>query len=116
MLRITHSSTAGEQRWTLCGKLSGPWVAELRSIWERVRCRSEKKSHVVDLSDVTSIDDTGESLLREMKEGGARFVARGPDMRHILNHLHDTTKPCLRRSLAHLGSQYDCSESNDEKQ
>src|SRR5215472_15700827 len=102
MLKITNNSTASEQRWTLCGQLSGPWVAELRSIWERVRCRSEAKSYVVDLSDVTSIDDRGEDLLRAMKEDGARFVALGVDMRHILGHLRSKAKPSLRRSLAHL--------------
>jgi hypothetical protein len=102
MLKITYDGTAGEQRWTLCGQLSGPWVAELRSIWARVRDQSNGGTSVVDLSDVTSIDERGESLLRTMKEDGARFVARGVDMRHILNHLRSKAKPSLRRSLAHL--------------
>ena len=102
MLKITYDGTASEQRWTLCGQLSGPWVAELRSLWERVRDQSNGGPRVVDLSDVTSIDERGESLLRRMKEDGARFVARGVDMRHILNHLRSKDKPSLRRSLAHL--------------
>jgi len=100
MLRITQDDAAGEQRWTLCGQLSGPWVTELRTVWER--CRSERGSNVIDLSDVISIDEHGENLLRKMKADGARFIARGVDMKHILTHLRSKTKPSLRKSLAHL--------------
>ncbi len=40
---------------------------------------------VVDLSDVTSIDESGERLWRNHESSdGARFVARGVDMKHIL--------------------------------
>ncbi len=104
MLKIMHDETMSERRWTLCGQLSGPWVAELRSLWERGRAQG---SCVVDLSDVTWIDERGEGLLRTMKNDGARFVARGVDMKHILRHLRSKAKPSLRRSLAHLDC--DCS-------
>jgi hypothetical protein len=109
MLKINYDGTAGAQRWTLSGQLSGPWVAELSSLWGRVRNQSNGGPCFVDLSDVTSIDERGESLLRTMKEGGAQFVARGVDMRHILSHLRSKTKPSLRRSLAHLDCDHDCS-------
>jgi anti-anti-sigma regulatory factor len=109
MLKITYNGTAGEQRWTLCGQLSGPWVEEWRSIWERGRGESNGRTCVIDLSDVTSIDERGERLLRTLKEDGARFVARGIDMRHILKHLRSRTKPSLRRSLAHLDRDGNCS-------
>lgn len=108
MLKITHDDTASEQRWTLCGRLSGPWVAELRSAWERIRGQSNK-TYVVDLTDVFSIDERGESLLRSMKADGARFVARGVDMRHILTQLRSKARPPLRRALAHLDRDGDCS-------
>jgi len=107
MLKITHDGDSNGQRWTLCGQLSGPWVTELRAMWERIRCRSHAKSYVVDLSDVTMIDDGGEGLLRTMKEDGARFVARGVEMKHILAHLRSKAKPSLRRSLGRLGRECD---------
>lgn len=107
MLKINYDSTASEQRWMLCGQLTGPWVAELRSLWERVRSELNGRTAVVDLSDVTSLDERGENLLRDMKENGVTFVARGVDMRHILDHLRSKAKPTLRRSLAHLDR--DCS-------
>ena len=110
MLKITHDGTAAETRWTLCGKLSGPWVGELRAEWDRVLSRFQGASHVVDLSNVVSIDESGENLLRAMKHDGAKFVARGVDMKHILSHLRSRGKPSLRRSLAHLDRGRNCSE------
>jgi len=102
MLKITFEDSDSEQRWTLSGKLCGPWVTEWHSVWERARRESKGRTCVVDLSDVTSIDERGEMLLRAMKDDGARFVARGIAMRHILTHLQSGAKPSLRRSLAHL--------------
>jgi len=107
MLKITYDDTSSEQRWKLSGQLSGPWVAEFRAMWEQLG-RLRGGSCVVDLSDVTSIDDSGESLLRTMKADGARFHARGVGMKHILAHLRSTAKPSLRRSLAHLRCDDDC--------
>src|SRR5579863_5731576 len=108
MLKITHDDTAGKQRWTLCGRLSGPWVGELRAAWERIGSRSNK-TNVVDLTGVVSIDEQGETLLRAMKADGARFVARGVDMRHILANLGSQARPSLRRALGHLSRDGDCS-------
>lgn len=108
MLKITHDDTTGKQLWTLCGRLSGPWVGELRSAWERIGGRSNN-TNVVDLTDVISIDEQGEDLLRTMKADGARFIARGVDMKHILAHLRSKARPSLRRALAHLGRGGDCS-------
>jgi hypothetical protein len=101
MLKITRDSDAEKQRWMVCGGLSGPWVAELRSAWAQARTGPNKK-YVVDLTDVVSIDESGEDLLREMQADGAQFVTRGVCMNHILAHLKSKAKPALRRALAHL--------------
>lgn len=101
MLKITRDETKVEQRWTLSGRLSGPWVGELRTAWERARLDATK-ARVVDLSDVVSLDEDGEHLLRTMKADGARFAARGVCMKHILAHLRSNAKPALRKALAHL--------------
>ena len=106
MLKITQDATAEQQRWTLCGRLTGPWVAELRSTWEQARSGTHKK-YIVDLTDVVSVDEDGEDLLRKMQTDGARFVARGICMKHILANLKSKAKPALRRALAHLDR--DCS-------
>jgi len=112
MLKITYDGTGSETHWTLCGRLSGPWVAELRLAWNHARGRFNASSSVVDLSSVTSLDESGEDLLREMEVDGARFVARGVDMKYVLRHLRSKSKPSLRRSLAHLDC---CSFEGDKK-
>jgi hypothetical protein len=102
MLRITYSDSATEQKLIVCGRLTGPWVAELRSNWQRARLEANARKCVVDISDVTFIDGEGEELLHAMKVDGARFVARGVDTRHLLDNLKARGKRPLRRFLTHL--------------
>jgi hypothetical protein len=87
MLRISNRTTADEVRWVLCGRLAGPWVGELRSNWDKAREWSRGRRHVIDLSDVTSIDERGEALLRELKDEGAEFFATGVYTRHLIDNL-----------------------------
>ncbi len=90
MLRITFAQSESEQRWTLCGQLAGPWVAELRACWEH-GCQLARNAHrVVDLKDVTFIDQRGETLLSEMGGDGAEFIAAGVETKHLLESLHVT--------------------------
>ena len=63
------------------------WVAELRSNWDEVRGRSRGRRCVIDLSDVTLIDKSGERLLGQLKDEGAGFVAKGVYTRHLLENL-----------------------------
>ena len=102
MLKITNTGTATEDKWVLYGQLSGPWVAELKSNWEKTRLESDGRRCVVDLTDVTFIDDRGESVLRAMRSQGAEFVARGVDTRQVLAELKSKKRRPLRKCLAHL--------------
>jgi hypothetical protein len=102
MLRITNTVTNTEQRWTLCGGLDGPWVSELKSNWEVTRRESNGRVCVVDLTDVTFIDENAEELLWTMKQEGAVFVARGVETKYILKQLHRKGKRPLRKLLSHL--------------
>ena len=43
-----------------------------------------------------------EGVIRAMKRDGARFVARGVDMKYILDQLDSKEKRPFRRFLAHL--------------
>jgi anti-anti-sigma regulatory factor len=90
MLKITNRATADEDRWILCGQLAGLWVAELRSNWDQEGRRSQGRRCVIDLSDVTHIDKSGERLLGELKCEGAEFVAKGMYTRHLLDNLNST--------------------------
>jgi len=102
MLKITNTVTETEQKWILCGQLSGPWVSELQSNWETTRFESPGRKCVVDLTDVTFIDEHGERVLRAMRNQGAEFVACGVDTKQVLADLASKRKRPLRWCLAHL--------------
>ena len=89
MLRVEYSDTNGEQRWTLCGRLGGPWVDELRSFWQDVRQRTPRAPAIVDLTQVTFVDTAGEKVLAEMHRAGAEFVAAGVENKHLLESLRN---------------------------
>jgi len=84
MLRVSYSDNAEGQRWNLCGRLAGPWVEELRSCWRQSRERAPRAYAVVDLKEVTFIDEAGEELLAEMKSSGVELVATGVENRHLV--------------------------------
>lgn len=88
MLRITLVDLEAGQRWTLCGQLTGPWVAELRACWECGRKAGGGVHTVVDLTDVTSVDQSGENLLSEMRQNGTEFVGAGVYTRYLLENLN----------------------------
>lgn len=87
MLRICYAQTGTGQHWTLCGQLAGPWVHELRSCWQHNRRTAAQSRAVVDLRDVTFIDENGERLLSEMETAGVEFVAAGVETKHLIENL-----------------------------
>jgi hypothetical protein len=110
MLRVSYSDNAEGQRWSLCGHLAGPWVEELRDCWRYSRNRAPRSRAVVDLSDVTFIDETGEGLLSEMQSGGAEFIAAGVENKYLLANLKEKGKRPLRRLIHHLDAA--CAKPN----
>src|ERR1039457_4011729 len=68
VLRITSTDAA----LVLEGQLAGPFAEELESIWDGAKC-------VVDLTDVTFVDESGARVLCAMKQAGVRFIAGGVD-------------------------------------
>jgi hypothetical protein len=89
MFRISYSDTAEGQRWSLHGRLAGPWVDELRLCWRYARDRAPLARAIVDLKEVTFIDQAGEKLLAEMRSAGAELIAVGVEHQHLLATLDD---------------------------
>jgi len=102
MLRVSYADTADGQHWSLYGRLAGPWVDELRSCWLQVRERTPLAHAVVDLKDVTFIDEAGERLLAEMEISGAKLVAAGIENKHVIATLRNKKGRSLRRALEDL--------------
>ena len=87
MLRIMINEAPFEQKWTLQGKLSGQWAADLMQKWTDTRSSRIGRNCVVDLEDVITVDQTGEKALLEMATEGARLIARRAYMKSVLEGL-----------------------------
>ena len=87
MLRITITETLTEQRWTLEGRLVRPWISELKSNWTRTEIARRERKCVVDLTDVTFIDTSGEKVLTEFSKEGAEFIATGMYIRDVVHNI-----------------------------
>jgi hypothetical protein len=84
MLKITLHDSALELRLKLEGKISGPWVRELRQCWVTASSTTAGRATVLDLDDVDFIDPEGQSLLIEMRRQGALLEAATPFIRALL--------------------------------
>jgi hypothetical protein len=104
MLKVSYTDTADGQRWNICGRLAGPWVDELRSCWQQARERAPLAHAIVDLKEVTFIDEAGETLLAEMEMAGAELVAAGVENKHVVASLRKEPSRPLRRRLEDLCS------------
>jgi RND family efflux transporter MFP subunit len=98
MLKVNFSQTAAEEKWILHGRLSGPWVDELRTCWKVNHCTDTGRACIVDLNEVTFIDKNGEQLLRMLAEDGAQFTGSGTYIKHVIELLSLPSK----RSILNL--------------
>src|SRR5580692_4959521 len=87
MLKISFSETPAEEKWILEGRLSGAWVRELRASWKKNHQTDKERACIMDLKEVTFIDETGERLLRALRNEGAQFISGGCYVRHIVERL-----------------------------
>ena len=97
MLRITIIDEPWGQRWNLQGRLSGPWVAQLKSNWKKAHGSNGNTKCVVDVSRVTFVDLDGERLLAAMMKDGADFIATGVYTKHILEMLEKRRQRWMRK-------------------
>lgn len=96
MLKITLRETPAEERWILHGRLTHPWAEEFRACWKKSHRADPRRACVVDLNEVTLIDNCGERLLRLLARNGAQFSASGIYTKHILEQLNVRRKAVAR--------------------
>lgn len=78
MLKITLHDGPEALRFQLEGKLIGPWVRELEQSWRTASSILGQKPLIIDLQDVTFIDNDGRELLARLEQAGAHFRACSP--------------------------------------
>jgi ABC-type transporter Mla MlaB component len=83
MLKITLHDSAEEFRFRLEGKLSGPWVGELRQCWTTASSTTGGRRTVADLREVDFVDEAGEELLCDMARGGVKLQVATPLMQGV---------------------------------
>jgi len=111
MLKVTIIDTPTEQRIVLFGKLVGPWISELQTVWEECRQQLGTRKRVVDLNEVTLADHTAKPLLVTMMKEGAELVGNGMVNQWLIQDLKEgkTQIPvrALRLNALRLGQRED---------
>jgi len=88
MLKISITDTRAQRRLLVEGRLVAPWVAELRTTWERVRSEGDGRQVVIDIGSVTLISQEGENTLLQLLNDGATFrCCSGVLTKHVLQQL-----------------------------
>ncbi len=78
MLKITILDSAKELCIRLEGRLSGPWVGELRQCWKTAASITGSRPSILDLRDVDFVDPEGQKLMADMYHEGVRLLAATP--------------------------------------
>jgi ABC-type transporter Mla MlaB component len=89
MLRITVTENDSEQKWILQGRLTERSVSELIANWKTMQ--DHTMTRLVDLTEVTFIDRSGERVLSMMIDDGARFISTGLYTTYLLEDLERRT-------------------------
>ncbi len=71
MLRISVEQDHSALSFLLEGRLVGPWVDELRAVWQDQRNAGGDLPLIVDLCGLTAMDTGGQQLLDELLQNGA---------------------------------------------
>ena len=92
MLRIAIRRIPDQDTWILEGRLAGQLVEELSEAWNKTRDERRGRKSVVDLVNVTFVDERGERALAEIMADGAEFVVRGVYTKGLLESLSERCK------------------------
>ncbi len=85
MFRIEFRDSSEDFTIRIEGRIAAEFADEIRTLVAR---RNLPTVVVVDISDVTFVDDIGEEVLRWLARIGARFVANNFYSRHVCEALH----------------------------
>jgi outer membrane protein TolC len=87
MLRITLHDSSKATTLKLEGKLAGPWVRELEECWLTAVSASGGRPMIMDLTEVSFIDEEGRELLARMHARGVEMLASTPLNRAIVDRI-----------------------------
>ena len=87
MLKISILDTPSHRRLVLEGKLITPWVTELDTAFEKARADLDGRDLVIELKNLTAINQEGENLFLRLMISGVKFRGCGVFSKHVLKLL-----------------------------
>ena len=87
MFKISIVESRTQRKLVVEGKLSEPWVDELRTTWTSANRDLVGRKVVIDLSSLTLISREGEDAIFDLMQQGAKFSCAGILTRHVLKGL-----------------------------
>ena len=87
MFKISIVDTPAQRRLVVEGKLSDPWVAELRTTCRNASRDLDGRKLVIDLNSLTVNSREGEDAILDLMKEGAKFSCAGILTRHVLKRL-----------------------------
>ena len=92
MLKVTIVDSRTAVKLVAEGRLTTPWVAELELAWQQARASCQGRELVVDLSETTTIDGSGKTVLEAMIHEGARLIVKGVYTEYLVKSLMDKAR------------------------
>jgi hypothetical protein len=89
-------------RFEIAGRVSDVGAKELQQAWRTVSSAIGNRSLIVDLTYVTSIDVAGQNLVRAWHDRCARFVAKSPQTRALIQSITGQSIGELSAAARHL--------------
>jgi hypothetical protein len=96
MLKISILDTPSHRRLVLEGKLITPWVTELDTAFEKARADLDGRDLVIELKNLTAINQEGENLFLRLMISGVKFRGCGVFSKHLLKLLALRTRHVLQ--------------------
>ena len=87
MFKISIIDTVAQRKLVVEGKLSEPWVGELRTTCRNVSRDLDGRKLVIDVSRLTVISREGEDAILDLMKQGAKFSCGGVLTRFVLKRL-----------------------------
>jgi hypothetical protein len=92
-LRYYLHDSPSSFRFKLAGSLAGEDVTELGQCWLTASSSLGSRAFVVEIEELTAVDEQGHGLLRQWHEQGARFLARSAQARTLAEKITGRSTP-----------------------
>jgi len=87
VFKLSIVETPEQRRLVLEGTLVRPWTAEVERVWTSAGKELRDRKLIIDLTNVTLINEDGEDTLFRLMREGATFCSRDVLTKHVLKQL-----------------------------